>query len=179
VSEPPAGVGSGDADVVMVPLEEDSAPPPPAGDRDVVMSAAPEASPAVGVASAEDVMDMVACRYVNFPGIGTIDLDAPEHPGNDKELLEVATERMFAEPTILETIASVASVLRQYGSVGGSAPPPRRRWQRACSRNPRPVRSRPLLRSRLHWPERTRSCPYPSPRKQQHPRLPLRWPTRC
>jgi hypothetical protein len=30
---------------------------------------------------------------------------------------------MFTEPTILETIASVASALRQYESAGGSAPP--------------------------------------------------------
>jgi hypothetical protein len=64
-------------------------------------------------------MDMAACQYVDFPGIGTIDLDTPELPGNDRELLEAATERMFTEPTILETIASVASVLCQYESAGG------------------------------------------------------------
>jgi hypothetical protein len=87
------------------------------------MSTAREPSPAVGVASVEDVMDLAACRYVDFPSIGTIDLDAPELPGNDRELLEVAPERMFAEPTILETIALVASVMRQYQGVGGSAPP--------------------------------------------------------
>jgi hypothetical protein len=66
---------------------------------------------------------MAACRYVDFPGIGTIDLDAPELPGNDRELLEVVMERMFAGLMILETIGSVASVLRQYESAGGSAPP--------------------------------------------------------
>jgi hypothetical protein len=38
-------------------------------------------------------------------------------------MLEVATERMFAEPSILETIASVTLALRQYESAGGSAPP--------------------------------------------------------
>jgi hypothetical protein len=30
---------------------------------------------------------------------------------------------MFAEPSILDTIASVVSVLRQYEGAGGSAPP--------------------------------------------------------
>jgi hypothetical protein len=90
--EPPAGAGSGDADVVMMPSDEDSAPPPPAGDRDVVTSTAPEPSPAAGAASVEDVMDLVACRYVDFLGSGTIDLDAPELPSNDQEMLEVAME---------------------------------------------------------------------------------------
>jgi predicted component of type VI protein secretion system len=37
-------------------------------------------------------------------------------------MLEVATERMFAEPSILETIVSVTLVLRLYESAGGSAP---------------------------------------------------------
>jgi hypothetical protein len=46
----------------------------------------------MGVASVEDVMDLAACRDVDFPSIGTIDLDAPELPGNDRELLEVAPE---------------------------------------------------------------------------------------
>jgi hypothetical protein len=87
------------------------------------MSTASEPSSAVGVASVEDVMDLAACQYVDFPGIGTIDLDAPELPSNDREMLEVAIEQMFAEPSILETITSVASVLRQYEGSGGSAPP--------------------------------------------------------
>jgi hypothetical protein len=68
-------------------------------------------------------MDMAACRYVDFPSIGNIDLDALELPGNDRDLLEAATERMFVEPIILETIASVALALRQYESAGSSAPP--------------------------------------------------------
>jgi hypothetical protein len=96
--EPPAGVGSGGTDVVMVSSDEDSTSPPLVGDRDVVMSTAPEPSFATGAASGEDVMDLAACQYVDFPGIGTIDLDAPELPGNDQGMLEVVTERMFAEP---------------------------------------------------------------------------------
>jgi hypothetical protein len=38
------------------------------------------------------VIDLVACRYVDFPGIGTVDLDAPKLPSNNREMLEVATE---------------------------------------------------------------------------------------
>jgi hypothetical protein len=105
----------------MVPLDEDLAPPPSAGDRDVVKSSVPKPSPAVGApepssatgaASVEEVMDQAVCRYVDFPSIGVVDFDAPELPSNDWEMLEVATERMFAEPPILETIASVTLALR-------------------------------------------------------------------
>jgi hypothetical protein len=53
---------------------------------------APEPSPAAGAASVEDVMDLAACRYMDFPGIETINLDAPELPSNDREMLSVATE---------------------------------------------------------------------------------------
>jgi hypothetical protein len=112
--EPSAGAGSGGADVVMVPSDEDSALPPPAGDRDVMMSTAPEPSLIASAASVEDVMDLAACRYVDFPGIGTIDLNTPELPGNDRELLEAAMDQMFSKPTILETITLVASALHQY-----------------------------------------------------------------
>jgi hypothetical protein len=107
----------------MVLADDDSVPPPPAGDRDVVTSTVPEPSPAVGAASTEDVMDFVACRYVDFPSIGTIVLDTPELLSIDREMLEVATERMFTEPSILDTIVSVASALRQYEGASGSVPP--------------------------------------------------------
>jgi hypothetical protein len=127
VLEPPAGSGSGGADVMMVPSNEDSVPPPLAGERDVITSTAPEPSPATGAVSVEDVMNLAACRYVDFPSIGTIDLDSPELSSNDQEMLEVTTELMFAEPSILNTIASVASALRQYKGAGGSVPPLRRR----------------------------------------------------
>jgi hypothetical protein len=59
---------------------------------------------------------------VDFPGIGVVDLDAPELLSNDREMLEVVTERMFAELSILETIASVSQALHQYERVGGFAP---------------------------------------------------------
>jgi hypothetical protein len=64
-----------------------------------------------------------SCRYVDFPGIGTVDLNAPEHPSNDRKVLEVVMEQMFADPSILDTIASVASALHPDEGAGGSAHP--------------------------------------------------------
>jgi hypothetical protein len=127
--EPPAGAGSGGADVVMVPSDLDSVPPPPAGDHEVAMpepsptAGAAEPSSAAGVVTVEEVMELATCQYVDLPGIGIIDFDVPELPSNDQEMLEVATERMFAEPSILETIVSVTLAQRQYESAGGTAPP--------------------------------------------------------
>jgi hypothetical protein len=77
---------------------------------------------AAGAASIEGAADLSSCRYVDFPGIRTIDLDAPELPSNDRKMLEVATEQMFADPSILDSIASVA-VLRQDEGASGSTPP--------------------------------------------------------
>jgi hypothetical protein len=68
-------------------------------------------------------MELATCQYVDFPGIGIVDLDAPELPSNDREMLEVVTEQMFAKPSILETVASVTLALRQYENAGGLAPP--------------------------------------------------------
>jgi hypothetical protein len=110
------------------------------------MSAVPEPSPAAGAASVEDVKNMAACRYVDFPGIGTVDLDTTELLSNDREMLEVTTKRMFSQSSILETIASVESALHKYESADSSAPPPRRRRRREFSTSPRPARSRPHLR---------------------------------
>jgi hypothetical protein len=39
-------------------------------------------------------------------------------------MLEVATERMFTDPSILETIALVSRALHQYECAGGFTPPP-------------------------------------------------------
>jgi hypothetical protein len=88
----------------------------------------PEPSPAVGIASVEDAAALAACRYVDFPGIGTINLDALELPSNDREMLEVAKERMFAKPSILDTIVSVTSALRQYEVSTARHPPLHQRW---------------------------------------------------
>jgi hypothetical protein len=91
----------------------------------------PEPSPAVGAVetssaavavTVEEVMKLATCQYVNFRGIGVVDLDAPELSSNDREMLEVATERMFAESSILETIVSVSRALHQYERARGFAP---------------------------------------------------------
>jgi hypothetical protein len=80
----------------------------------------PEPSPAAGVAdtssaavivTVEEVMELAMGQYVHFPGVRIIDLDAPEFPGNAREMLEVAMERMFAGPSILEMIPSVSRAL--------------------------------------------------------------------
>jgi hypothetical protein len=85
----------------------------------------------------KEVMELVTCQYINFLGIGIVDLDTPELPNNYWEMLEVATERMFVEPSILETIALVTLVLHQYERVGGLLPLSRRRQQRWFLRSPR------------------------------------------
>jgi hypothetical protein len=68
-------------------------------------------------------MDWSSSRYVDFPSIGSIDLDASKLPRNGREILDVATEQMFTDPSILDAIASVASALCQEEGAGSSAPP--------------------------------------------------------
>jgi hypothetical protein len=88
----------------------------------------PDPSPAVGVAetssvvgtvTVEEVMELATSRYIDFSGVGIIDLEAPELP---EKVLEVATERMFAELPIMETIASVSKALHEYERASGFAP---------------------------------------------------------
>jgi hypothetical protein len=62
---------------------------------------------------------METCRYIDFPGVGVIDLKAPQLP---EKVYEVAAERMFNEPTIMETIASISKAMQEYERVGGFAP---------------------------------------------------------
>jgi hypothetical protein len=86
-------------------------PPPAAG--------AVGSSSAINAVTVEEVMGLATCRYIDFPGVGVIDLEAPQLSEN---VLEVATERMFIEPSIMDTIASVSKALREYERVGGFAP---------------------------------------------------------
>jgi hypothetical protein len=67
----------------------------------------------------EKVMELATCRYIDFPGVGVIDLEAPQLP---EKVLEVAKERMFTEPSIMDTIASVSKALQEYERTGGFAP---------------------------------------------------------
>jgi hypothetical protein len=67
-----------------------------------------ESSSARDSLTVEEVMELATCWYIDFPGVGVIDLEAPQLP---KKVLEVATKRMFAEPSIMDTIASVLKAL--------------------------------------------------------------------
>jgi hypothetical protein len=44
--------------------------------------------------------DMPMSKYPSIPGIGIIDLDATELPSNDREILEIMTDLMFADPPV-------------------------------------------------------------------------------
>jgi phosphoenolpyruvate-protein kinase (PTS system EI component) len=62
-----------------------------------------------GAAPIERTTDLASSRYVDFPGIGVVDLNTAELPSNDRKMLEVATKLMFADPSVLDTIMSVVS----------------------------------------------------------------------
>jgi hypothetical protein len=66
----------------------------------------------------EEMMDLETCRYIDLPGVGVIDLEAPQL--SEKEY-EVAVGWRSNEPTIMETIASVSKALQEYKRGGGFA----------------------------------------------------------
>jgi hypothetical protein len=68
--------------------------------------------------TAEEMMELVTCRYIDFPGVGVVDLEVPQLP---EKVYEVAAERMFNEPMIMETIASVSKALQEYERTGDFA----------------------------------------------------------
>jgi hypothetical protein len=78
-----------------------------------------ETSSAQVALTTEEVMELVTCRYIDFPGVGVIDLEAPQLP---EKVYEVASEWMFNEPMIMETIASVSKALQEYEHADGFAP---------------------------------------------------------
>jgi hypothetical protein len=67
--------------------------------------------------TAEEMMELATCRYIDFLGVGVIDLEAPQLP----EEYEVAAERMSNELMIMETIVSVLKALQEYERTGGFA----------------------------------------------------------
>jgi hypothetical protein len=125
---------SGDRDVVMTLVSEPASVVVMADPFPVVE--VPEPSPAAevsgpsptaeeaetysvtGAITVEEVMELAMCRYIDFPGVGVTDLEAPQLL---EKVLDVATEQMFAEPSIMETIASVSQALQQYEPTGGFA----------------------------------------------------------
>jgi hypothetical protein len=74
----------------------------------------------VDAVTVEEVMELATSRYIDFPGVGIVDLEAPELPS---KALDVAAEWILAEPLILETIASISQALHQYERAGGFDPP--------------------------------------------------------
>jgi hypothetical protein len=96
---------------VPPPTMEVQGPPPTA---EVVESSSARVSLTV-----EEMMDLETCRYIDLPGVGVIDLEAPQLP--EKECDTVAEQRSN-EPTIMETIASVSKALQEYERASGFAP---------------------------------------------------------
>jgi hypothetical protein len=78
-----------------------------------------ETSSARVALTAEEVMELVTCRYIDFPSVGVIDLEEPQL---SEKVYEVASERMFNKPMIMETIVSVSKALQEYERAGGFAP---------------------------------------------------------
>jgi hypothetical protein len=74
-----------------------------------------ETSSARVALTAEEVMELAMCAYIDFSGVGVIDLEVPQLP---EKVYEVVSEWMFNEPMIMETTASVSKVLQ----AGGFAP---------------------------------------------------------
>jgi hypothetical protein len=96
---------------VPPPTMEVQGPPPTA---EVAESSSARVSLTV-----EEMMDLETCRYIYLPGVGVIDLEAPQFP--EKEY-NAAAERRSNEPTIMETIALVLKALQEYERAGGFAP---------------------------------------------------------
>jgi hypothetical protein len=88
---------------VPPPVVEVQGPPPTA---EVEESSSSRVSLTV-----EEMMDLETCRYIDLPGVGVIDLEAPQLPERE---YTVAAERRSNEPTIMEMIASVSKALQEY-----------------------------------------------------------------
>jgi hypothetical protein len=95
---------------VPSPTVEVQGPPP-------TVEVAESSSARVALAG-EEMMDLATCWYIDFPGVGVIDLEGPQLPEKENE---VAAEQRSNEPTIMETIASVSKVLQKYERAGGFA----------------------------------------------------------
>jgi hypothetical protein len=138
------------------------APSPVVGVQDPPLAVEVAESSSTWVAlTTEEVMELTTCRYIDFPNVGVIDLEVPQFP---EKVFEVAAERMFNEPSVMETIASVSKALQEYERAGGFAPAvavDRRMW---ASRRPRLTWSQQQM-----CPCRCRSM------KVEERRLPSRW----
>jgi hypothetical protein len=115
----PSALGAAQAVVAtsLLPAVEVSGPPPAAealGPPPTVEVA--ETSSAQITLTAEEVMELMTCRYIDFPGVGVIDLEGPQY--SDKGY-EAELERMSNTLMIRETIASVSKTLQEYERASG------------------------------------------------------------
>jgi hypothetical protein len=90
------------------PVAEASGPPPTA-------EVAETSSDQITL-TAEEVMELATCRYIDFPDVGVIDLEGPQY---SEKGYEAAEERMLNVLTIRETLASVSKALQEYESANG------------------------------------------------------------
>jgi hypothetical protein len=100
--------------VVEVPVPslavEVQGPPPTAE--------AAESSSARVALTAKEMMELATCRYIDFHGVGVIDLEAPQLL---EKVYEVVAKRMFNKPAIMETITSASKALQEYERTGAFA----------------------------------------------------------
>jgi hypothetical protein len=61
----------------LLPVEEVSAPSPAGLVQGLPTAEVAESSSARVSLTVEEMMDLETCRYINFPGVGVIDLKAP------------------------------------------------------------------------------------------------------
>jgi hypothetical protein len=105
--------------VSLLPSVEVSVPSLAVGAQGPLPTAKVEESSSVRVSLAvKEMMDLETCWYIDFLGVGVIDLKAPHL--HDKEY-EVTAKRTSNEPTIMETIASISKALLEYERAGGFA----------------------------------------------------------
>jgi hypothetical protein len=162
----------------MMPVDDGSAPPSLAGECDVAMSVAPESSAVVTATSIEGAANTSMSRYLDFPGIGIIDLDAIELPSNDREILEAVTEWVFADPPLLNAIASDPPVPRQDGDAGGSAPSAAPEVAEGLLGESTAGTESAAIERPQHLLERARTRPCSSPQRQPWPRPLFLWSVR-
>jgi hypothetical protein len=96
----------------LLPAVEVPVPPPVVEVQGPPLTAeVAESSSARVSLTVEEMIDLETCQYTDFPGVGVIDLEAPQLP--EKEYT-VAVERRSNELTIMETIALVSKALQEY-----------------------------------------------------------------
>jgi hypothetical protein len=77
-------------------------------------------------------------RYLSIQGIEIIDLDAIELPSNDREILKAVSDRVFADPSVLEPkVPEAAAHVTATFPVQGPHPAQPSRRMPSCRRSQR------------------------------------------